>query len=124
MIEQSISHQVQTAITATAIRQFTPGLSEEQAKQQARLLKALSDPTRLRILSLLIRYPDVLTVYDIVSCFTLEQPSISHHLRVLREVGLIDFRKKSLHVYYYVKSAKLNEAWQNIRALDTFDPAE
>lgn len=122
MIEP-VSHHVQEAI-ATPSRQFTPGLSEEQAKDQARLLKALSDPTRLRILSLLTCYPDVMTVYDIVSCFTLEQPSVSHHLRVLREAGLIDFRKRSLHVYYYIRRSKLNEAWQNIRAMDILETME
>jgi ArsR family transcriptional regulator len=124
MIEQSVSPHVQTAIAAAPIPKFTPELSEDQARDQARLMKALSDPTRLRILSLLIRYPDTMTVYDIVCCFTLEQPSISHHLRVLREAQLIDFRKRSLHVYYYVRRSRLNEVWQNVRALDPLDSVE
>ncbi len=90
-------------VTSSAHPVFTPTLSEEDAKQQARLLKALSDPTRLRILSLLSRYEGDINVFEIVECFNLEQPTISHHLAILRTTGLIDFRKKGLFCLYYVK---------------------
>ena len=70
------------------IPKFMPALNEDEAVGQARLLKALADPTRLRILSLLSRYEGEVCVFEIVESFTLEQPTISHHLRILRDAGL------------------------------------
>lgn len=84
---------------------------------QARLLKALADPTRLRILSLLGRYEGEVCVFEIVESFTLEQPTISHHLRILRDAGLVDCRKKGLWAYYYVRREALNRAQEVINAL-------
>ncbi|GCF07894.1 ArsR/SmtB family transcription factor [Dictyobacter arantiisoli] len=89
---------------------FVPTLTEEDAVAQARLLKALADPTRLRILSLLSRHEGEVCVFEIVESFTLEQPTISHHLRILRDAGLVDCRKKGLWAYYYVRRDALNRA--------------
>jgi ArsR family transcriptional regulator len=89
---------------------FVPTLTEEDAVVQARLLKALADPTRLRILSLLSRHEGEVCVFEIVESFTLEQPTISHHLRILRDAGLVDCRKKGLWAYYYVRRDALNRA--------------
>lgn len=89
---------------------FVPTLSEDDAVVQARLLKALADPTRLRILSLLSRHEGEVCVFEIVESFTLEQPTISHHLRILRDAGLVDCRKKGLWAYYYVRREALGRA--------------
>ena len=89
---------------------FVPTLSEDDAVIQARLLKALADPTRLRILSLLSRHEGEVCVFEIVESFTLEQPTISHHLRILRDAGLVDCRKKGLWAYYYVRRDALGRA--------------
>ncbi|GLV57076.1 transcriptional regulator [Dictyobacter sp. S3.2.2.5] len=89
---------------------FVPTLTEEDAVVQARLLKALADPTRLRILSLLSRHEGEVCVFEIVESFTLEQPTISHHLRILRDAGLVDCRKKGLWAYYYVRREALSRA--------------
>ena len=96
---------------------FSPTLAEEEAVTQARLLKALADPTRLRILSLLSRYEGEVCVFEIVESFTLEQPTISHHLRILRDAGLVDCRKKGLCAYYYVRREALNRAQEIIGGL-------
>ncbi|HJT55926.1 MAG TPA: metalloregulator ArsR/SmtB family transcription factor [Ktedonobacteraceae bacterium] len=96
---------------------FTPALNEDEAVGQARLLKALADPTRLRILSLLSRYEGEVCVFEIVESFTLEQPTISHHLRILRDAGLVDCRKKGLWAYYYVRRDALNRALEVINGL-------
>src|SRR5574340_816647 len=93
---------------------FTPALTEEEAVIQARLLKALADPTRLRILSLLSRHEGEVCVFEIVEGFTLEQPTISHHLRILRDAGLVDCRKKGLWAYYYVRREALSRAQEVI----------
>ena len=96
---------------------FVPTLTEEDAVVQARLLKALADPTRLRILSLLSRHEGEVCVFEIVESFTLEQPTISHHLRILRDAGLVDCRKKGLWAYYYVRRDALNRARDVIEGL-------
>ena len=86
---------------------FAPTLNEDEAVDQARLLKALADPTRLRILSLLSRHEGEVCVFEIVESFTLEQPTISHHLRILLNAGLVDYRKRGLYSFYYVDKNKL-----------------
>lgn len=96
---------------------FVPTLSEDDAVIQARLLKALADPTRLRILSLLSRHEGEVCVFEIVESFTLEQPTISHHLRILRDAGLVDCRKKGLWAYYYVRRDALGRAREVIDGL-------
>jgi len=96
---------------------FVPTLSEDEAVNQARLLKALADPTRLRILSLLSRHEGEVCVFEIVESFTLEQPTISHHLRILRDAGLVDCRKKGLWAYYYVRRDALGRAQDVINGL-------
>ena len=96
---------------------YLPTLSEEEAIEQARLLKALADSTRLRILSLLSRYEGEVCVFEIVESFTLEQPTISHHLRVLRDAGVVDCRKKGLWAYYYVRREALKRAQDLINEL-------
>lgn len=96
---------------------FVPTLSEDEAVEQARLLKALADPTRLRILSLLSRHEGEVCVFEIVESFTLEQPTISHHLRILRDAGLVDCRKKGLWAYYYVRREALSRALSVINGL-------
>ena len=96
---------------------FVPTLTEDDAIAQARLLKALADPTRLRILSLLSRHEGEVCVFEIVESFTLEQPTISHHLRILRDAGLVDCRKKGLWAYYYVRREALTRASDVIEGL-------
>jgi ArsR family transcriptional regulator len=96
---------------------FTPTLNEVDAIAQARSLKALADPTRLRILSLLSRHEGEVCVFEIVESFMLEQPTISHHLRILRDAGLVDCRKKGTWVYYFVLQEALNRAQDTIKQL-------
>ena len=101
----------------SVVPKFAPALTEEEAVGQARLLKALADPTRLRILSLLSRHEGEVCVFEIVESFTLEQPTISHHLRILRDAGLVDCRKKGLWAYYYVRREALARAQGVINGL-------
>jgi ArsR family transcriptional regulator len=77
-------------------------LGAAAAARYAALLKALADPHRLRILALLGAQPaaDPLCVCDVETAFDLSQPTISHHLRVLREAGLVTVTKRGLWHYY------------------------
>jgi ArsR family transcriptional regulator len=106
-----------TSAGAGITPKFVPTLTEDDAVVQARLLKALADPTRLRILSLLSRHEGEVCVFEIVESFTLEQPTISHHLRILRDAGLVDCRKKGLWAYYYVRRDALARAQSVIENL-------
>jgi len=85
-------------------------LSSQQAEQVAPLLKALADPVRLRLVSLVASHADgEACVCDLTDAFELSQPTISHHLKVLHEVGLLDRSKRGVWVYYKVRSDVLAE---------------
>lgn len=118
-IPRSDQHASASVLVSNSLvgTRFSPTLSEDDASQQARLLKALADQTRLRILSLLSRYEGEACVFEIVEAFPLEQPTISHHLRILRDAGLVDCRKKGLWAYYYVKREALRRACDIIEQL-------
>ena len=76
-------------------------LSAEQAGQVAPLLKALAEPVRLRLMSLVASHPGgEACVCDLAGAFELSQPTISHHLKVLHEAGLLDRDKRGVWVYY------------------------
>jgi ArsR family transcriptional regulator, arsenate/arsenite/antimonite-responsive transcriptional repressor len=76
-------------------------LSAGQAERIAPMLKALADPVRLRLMSLVASHPGgEACVCDLVSEFDLSQPTISHHLKVLHDSGLLDRQKRGVWVYY------------------------
>ena len=76
-------------------------LSAEQAEQVAPLLKALADPVRLRLMSLVASHEGgEACVCELTGAFDLTAPTISHHLRVLREAGLISSQRRGTWVYY------------------------
>src|SRR4051794_23388689 len=87
---------------------MTEPLSREQAERIAPLLKALADPVRLRLLSLVASHSDrEACVCDLNDAFDLSQPTISHHLKVLHGVGLLDRSKRGVWVYYRAKPEAL-----------------
>jgi ArsR family transcriptional regulator len=83
-------------------------LSQAQAEQVAPLLKALADPVRLRLMSLVASHPGgEACVCDLNEAFDLSQPTISHHLKVLHEAGLLAREKRGVWVYYRVRTEAL-----------------
>lgn len=83
-------------------------LTAAQAERIAPLLKAVADPVRLRLLSLVAAHADGEScVCDLQGAFELSQPTISHHLKVLHEVGLLDRSKRGTWVYYSVNGDAL-----------------
>jgi ArsR family transcriptional regulator, arsenate/arsenite/antimonite-responsive transcriptional repressor len=83
-------------------------LTMEQAGQVAPLLKALADPVRLRLLSLVAsRDGGEACICDLNAAFDLTQPTISHHMKVLHEAGLVDRDKRGVWVYYRVRPQAL-----------------
>jgi ArsR family transcriptional regulator, arsenate/arsenite/antimonite-responsive transcriptional repressor len=80
-------------------------LGAAQTVTLAERLKALADPTRLRMLELLAGQPRPLCVCDITAQFDQRQPTISHHLRILREAGLVACEKRGVWAYYWATEA-------------------
>ena len=83
-------------------------LSRAQAEQVAPLLKALADPVRLRLMSLVASHPGGEACgCDLADTFDLSQPTISHHLKVLHDCGLLDRDKRGVWVYYRARTGAL-----------------
>ncbi len=84
-------------------------LSREQADRIAPLLKALADPVRLRLMSLVASHAGgEACVCDLVGAFDLSQPTISHHLKVLHESGLLEREKRGVWVFYRARTGALS----------------
>ncbi|MFI2206950.1 ArsR/SmtB family transcription factor [Streptomyces sp. NPDC020192] len=85
-----------------------PGLSspldEDQAAELAKVFKALGDPVRLRLMSMIASRGEggEVCVCELTPAFELSQPTISHHLKLLRQAGLIDCERRGTWVYYWV----------------------
>lgn len=78
-------------------------VTETEAAELAHVFKALADPVRLRLLSLIASHDGgEACVCDLTSAFELTAPTISHHLKVLREAGLIGSERRGTWIYYWV----------------------
>lgn len=77
----------------------TPSLDPAEAELLAARFKALSDPARVAILNRLAAADEV-CVCDFVAAFDLSQPTISHHLKVLREAGLVESSRRGTWAFY------------------------
>jgi ArsR family transcriptional regulator len=76
-------------------------MSQEQAGQVAPLLKALADPVRLRLMSIVLSHEgNEACVCDLLPAFDLSQPTISHHLKVLHDAGLVERERRGTWMYY------------------------
>ncbi|OPC77902.1 transcriptional regulator [Embleya scabrispora] len=80
---------------------LTAPLDEDRAADLARVFKALGDPVRLRLLSMIAsRAGGEICVCDLTPAFDLSQPTISHHLKLLKQAGLIASERRGTWVYY------------------------
>ncbi|MFE9571542.1 ArsR/SmtB family transcription factor [Streptomyces sp. NPDC006692] len=86
-------------------------LDEERAAELAKLFKALGDPVRLRLMSMIASRGEggEVCVCDLTPAFELSQPTISHHLKLLRQAGLIDCERRGTWVYYWVLPGVLDQ---------------
>lgn len=82
-------------------------MDEAEAERIAPMFKALGDPVRLR-LAALIAGQDEICVCNLTPHFTQSGPTISHHLKVLREAGIIDSERRGTWVYYRIRPAALH----------------
>ena len=86
-----------------------PDLDGAAAERMAALCKALGDPIRLQLLDVLRQHAGKVCVGELVPLFAVSQPTVSHHLKVLRDAGLVGCEKQGLWVYYYVVPGALDE---------------
>jgi ArsR family transcriptional regulator, arsenate/arsenite/antimonite-responsive transcriptional repressor len=82
-------------------------MSAADATRIAGLIKALADPVRIRLMSL-IAASDETCVCDLTAPFDVSQPTISHHLRTLREAGLVECERRGTWVYYRARQEALD----------------
>lgn len=83
-------------------------LTEERATQLARVFKAIGEPVRLRLLSLIASHAGgEACVCDLTGAFDLSGPTISHHLKVLREAGVVEGERRGTWIYYRVRPETL-----------------
>ena len=90
-----------------------PDVQPESAIRMAAVAKALGDPVRLQLIDVLRKHAGKVCVCELVPLFDLSQPTVSHHLKVLRQAGLVGSERHGLWAYYYVIPGALNElsAW-------------
>jgi ArsR family transcriptional regulator, arsenate/arsenite/antimonite-responsive transcriptional repressor len=82
-------------------------LNDAAAEELATVFKAIANPVRLQMLDILSRQDGQVCVCDIEGYFDLSQPTISHHLRVMRQAGLLDTEQRGTWVYYFVRPEKM-----------------
>src|SRR5215216_2485896 len=90
-----------------------PDVERERAERMAQTAKALADPVRLQLVDVLRKHAGKVCVCELVPLFDLSQPTLSHHLKKLREAGVVDSERPGLWAYYYVIPEALEElsAW-------------
>jgi ArsR family transcriptional regulator, arsenate/arsenite/antimonite-responsive transcriptional repressor len=89
-----------------------PDVEREQATRMAEVAKALGDPVRLALVDVLRKHAGKVCVCELVPLFDLSQPTVSHHLKVLRQAGIVGSERNGLWAYYYVIPDALEELAQ------------
>jgi ArsR family transcriptional regulator, arsenate/arsenite/antimonite-responsive transcriptional repressor len=90
-----------------------PDVRRAEAQRMAAIAKALGDPIRLQLVDVLRKHAGKVCVCELVPLFDLSQPTVSHHLKVLRDAGIVESERRGLWAYYYVRPDSLRElaAW-------------
>jgi ArsR family transcriptional regulator len=90
-----------------------PDVAPAEAERMAMVAKALGDPVRLQLVDVLRKHAGKVCVCELVPLFDLSQPTVSHHLKKLRDAGIVGSEREGLWAYYYVIPEALEElsAW-------------
>src|SRR3954451_19860459 len=90
-----------------------PDVERDRAVRMAMIAKALGDPIRLQVVDVLRKHAGKVCVCELVPLFDVSQPTLSHHLKTLRQAGIVDSERRGLWAYYYVRPDALQElsAW-------------
>ena len=104
-----IEEQDETGGACCTPLKVSPVITEGEAEEYAGWFKALADPTRIQILNLLAQSEDPLCVCDITPHFQIGQPTISHHLKILRETCFVHSERRGTFMYYQLNRACIQE---------------
>jgi ArsR family transcriptional regulator len=90
-----------------------PDIERAQAERMGHVAKALGDPIRMQLVDVLRKHAGKVCVCELVPLFDLSQPTVSHHLKVLRDAGIVGSERQGLWAYYYVNPDAVEElsAW-------------
>ena len=90
-----------------------PDIGADDAIRLADVAKALGDPVRIQLVDVLRKHAGKVCVCELVPLFDISQPTLSHHLKKLRDAGIVDSERRGLWAYYYVLPDALKElsAW-------------
>jgi ArsR family transcriptional regulator len=90
-----------------------PTVDRERAERLAAVGKALSDPVRVQLVDVLRQHAGEVCVCELVPLFDIAQNTLSHHLKKLRDAGIVGVERRGLFAYYYVKPEGLEDliAW-------------
>lgn len=102
----SLAQSTPTSAAVTCCGLAATPLTVEGAEQLAPMFKALGDPVRLRMASMIAARPE-LCVCEIAPAFELSSATISHHLKTLREAGLVECERRGTYVYYRIRPEAL-----------------
>ena len=86
-----------------------PDVERKEAERMASVAKALGDPIRLQLVDVLRKHAGKVCVCELTPLFDVGQPTVSHHLKVLRDAGVVDSERRGLWAYYYVVPDSLKE---------------
>jgi ArsR family transcriptional regulator len=86
-----------------------PDIERADAERMASAAKALADPVRMQLVDVLRKHAGRVCVCELVPLFDLSQPTVSHHLKILREAGIVGSERRGLWAYYYVNPEALEE---------------
>src|SRR5690348_18321574 len=86
-----------------------PDVEREHATRMASVAKALGDPVRVQLIDVLRKHAGKVCVCELVPLFDLSQPTVSHHLKVLRDAGVVASERQGLWAFYYVLPEALEE---------------
>jgi ArsR family transcriptional regulator len=89
-----------------------PDVQRREAERLAKVAKALGDPIRLQLVDVLRKHAGKVCVCELTPLFDIAQPTVSHHLKVLRDAGIVDSERTGLWAYYYVLPDALEELTQ------------
>jgi ArsR family transcriptional regulator len=92
-----------------------PDIEPPRAERLAAVAKALGDPVRVQLVDVLRRHAGKVCVCELVPLFDLSQPTVSHHLKKLRDAGIVGSERRGLWAYYYVEPKAMEELseWLN-----------